>query len=231
MFKQLLRTNQAFSVPREAPVNPYPVRRKNSEDPRKSLADTFGYIFRQTRMDIDRRMKELADLFTKTRNELSELVRKNEQFVMDEMRRVEEAVRTATEVVCTKGKMDRLRGVKDDYAERIKICNEKAAAGFRAAKATCDQRLPEIDALRDSMRQILKDCLQTNEFVKCVAGGTKEAVKQRGQITKELNETVKNAETSVRKQLLEATKCHANAQAKALESLHKILKDTKDCVE
>ena len=49
-------------------------------------------------MDVDRKMKELKDLFAKTGEELLELVRSNEKFVNGEMQKVEEAVRKTTEV-------------------------------------------------------------------------------------------------------------------------------------
>lgn len=49
-------------------------------------------------MDVDRKTKELKDLFAKTGEELLELVRSNEKFVNGEMQKVEEAVQKATEV-------------------------------------------------------------------------------------------------------------------------------------
>ncbi|KAK1131703.1 hypothetical protein K0M31_015863 [Melipona bicolor] len=127
--------------------------------------------------------------------------------------------------------MDRLRDVKGAYDEGIKICNEKAANALRAAKTACDRRIQEADALRGAMRQVLKECLRTNDFVKCIASETREAVKQRKRISNELRETMKSAETSVAEQLQEVVKCHANAQAEALRKLQKILKDTKDRVK
>ena len=127
--------------------------------------------------------------------------------------------------------MDRLRDVKGAYDEGIKICNEKAASALRAAKTACDQRIQEADALRSTMRQVLRECLRTNDFVKCIASETRAAVKQRKRISNELNETMKSAEASVAEQLKEAVKCHASAQAEALRKLQKILKDTKDCVK
>lgn len=133
--------------------------------------------------------------------------------------------------VCAKGKMDRLRAVKSTYDERIKICNEKTAEGLRAAKTICDHRVQEMDALRSAMRQILKECLETNDFVKCMASETREAVKRRKQISNELNETVKSAETSIANQLKEASKCHVYAQMEALQELQQILKDTQDCIK
>lgn len=230
MFKQLLRSNHHPPVStRNVPASLCLIRRTNGEKLKKSLAETFGYIVRRSRMDIDEKMKELADLFVKTGKELGELVKKNEQFITDEMLRVEEAVRTATEV-CARGKMDALKTVKDEYARRVKICNEKAAAGLRSAKTKCDQQLMETEALRNTMKQILRECMETDDFVKCVAGGTKEATNRRKEITQELNDAVKSAENSVTEQLVEAAKCHADAQAKALASLQEILKDTKDCI-
>ncbi|KAK1131704.1 hypothetical protein K0M31_015864 [Melipona bicolor] len=49
-------------------------------------------------MDVDQKIKELKDLFAKTGEELSELVRNNEKFVKEEMQKVEETVRRDTEV-------------------------------------------------------------------------------------------------------------------------------------
>ncbi|XP_043526363.1 uncharacterized protein LOC122537341, partial [Frieseomelitta varia] len=204
-------------------------RSKSDKDLAKSFAETFAYVVRQTKMDVDRKMKELKDLFAKTGEELLELVRSNEKFVNGEMQKVEEAVRKSTEVRAA-GKMDRLRDVKDAYDEGIKICNKKAANALRAAKTACDQRIQEADALRGTMRQVLKECLRTNDFVKCIASETKEAVKQRKRISNELKETMKSAEASVAEQLQEVVKCHANARAEALRKLQKILKDTKDSV-
>lgn len=50
-------------------------------------------------MDIDKKMKELAELFSKTGNELSEMVKKNEKFMAEEIRRVQEAIRGTSEVL------------------------------------------------------------------------------------------------------------------------------------
>lgn len=127
--------------------------------------------------------------------------------------------------------MDRLRAVKSTYDGRIKICNEKTADGLRAAKTICDHRVQEMDVLRSTMKQILKECLKTNDFVKCMASETREAVKRRKQISNELNETVKSAETSIADQLKEASKCHVYAQMEALQELQQILKDTQDCIK
>lgn len=132
--------------------------------------------------------------------------------------------------VCWKEQTDRLQDVKGTYENRIKICNDKASLGLRAAKTKYDQQIQKTATLRSAMKQILRECLETNEFVKCIAGRTKEVVKRRKQITERLSETIKNAEFSAVEQLKEATKCHADAQVEALKSLQKILKDTKDCI-
>lgn len=159
------------------------------------------------------------------------------EFTIEEIQRTARRTkRRADEIikllqVCAAGKMDRLRDVKGAYDEGIKICNEKAASALRAAKTACDQRIQEADALRSTMRQVLRECLRTNDFVKCIASETRAAVKQRKRISNELNETMKSAEASVAEQLKEAVKCHASAQAEALRKLQKILKDTKDCVK
>lgn len=49
-------------------------------------------------MDVDEKIKELTEMFLKTGKELGELVKQNEKFVMDEIHRVEDAVRRTTEV-------------------------------------------------------------------------------------------------------------------------------------
>lgn len=126
--------------------------------------------------------------------------------------------------------MNRLHAVKGTYENRIKICNDNAASGLRAVKTKYDQEIQRAESLRTAMKQILRECLDTNEFVKCIAARTKEASRRRKEITEGLNDTVKNAELSATEQLKLATKCHADAQLEALKSLQQILKDTKDCV-
>ncbi|CAK9815851.1 hypothetical protein ANTQUA_LOCUS8636 [Anthophora quadrimaculata] len=230
MFKQLLRSNQAYKRAIRGTVNVNSRRCKSTEDLRKAFAEAFSYILNRTKMDIDQKMKELAEMFSKTSKELGDLVKKNEQFIVDEMQRIEESVRAASEE-CSKGKMDRLRDVKEAYEARIKICNEKAAEGLRAAKTKCDQRIEALETLTNSMKQILKECLETDEFIECIGSRTKEATNQRKQVSSELNDTVQIIEVSVKEKLEDAIKCHANAQKEALESLHQILKETKECIE
>lgn len=127
--------------------------------------------------------------------------------------------------------MENLRDVKAKYDEKVKVCNEKAAIGFQAAKIKCDEQLKTVKAIKSSMKQIVKDCLETNEFVKCVMRETKNAIKERKQVSRQLETTVKNAEISILTQLKEAAKCHADAQTEALNDLHKILNETKDCIK
>lgn len=126
--------------------------------------------------------------------------------------------------------MDRLQDIKYLYEKRVKICNDKAASRLRAAKTNYDQQIQMVETLGAAMKRILRECLEMNEFVKCVESRTKEAVKRRKQITGSLSETVKKAEDSALEQLEEATKCHADAQMEALKSLQQILKDTADCL-
>lgn len=127
--------------------------------------------------------------------------------------------------------METLRDVKAKYDEKVKICNEKAMIGFQAAKMKCDEQLKTMKVIKSSMKQVLKDCFETNEFVKCVARETKNVIKERKQVSQELEATVKNAEVSILKQLKEAVKCHADAQTEALNDLHKILNEMKDCIK
>ncbi|XP_043792186.1 uncharacterized protein LOC122714667 [Apis laboriosa] len=181
-------------------------------------------------MDIEQKMKEVSELLSKTAKELSELMKKNEELLRQEIKKVEEVIRQTIKV-CSEGKVENLRDVKAKYDEKVKICNEKAVIGFQAAKTKCDEQLKTVKAIKSSMKQILKDCLETNEFVKCVAKETKNAMKERKQVSRQLETTVKNAEVSILKQLKEAVKCHADAQTEALNDLHKILNETKDCIK
>lgn len=80
-------------------MNVYSKRGNSGRNVARSFAETFIYVVRQTKMDIDKKMKELTELFSKTGKELSELVKRNEQFIMEEMQKVEDTVRKTTEVV------------------------------------------------------------------------------------------------------------------------------------
>lgn len=75
------------------------IRSKGTVDLRKAFVDSFDYIVHRTKMDIDQKIKELAEMFAKTSKELADLVKKNEQFIMEEAKRVEEAVRKTSEVL------------------------------------------------------------------------------------------------------------------------------------
>ncbi|KZC05277.1 hypothetical protein WN55_05795, partial [Dufourea novaeangliae] len=132
--------------------------------------------------------------------------------------------------VCSKKQTDRLQAVQKSYERKIKICNDKAALGLRAAKTKYDQEIETAENMRVSMKRILKECLDTDEFIKCVASRTKEAARQRKEIAEGLTVTVKNAELSTAEQLKEAAQCHADAQVEVLKDLQQILKDTKNCV-
>lgn len=127
--------------------------------------------------------------------------------------------------------MEHLKNVRDAYAKRIKICDEKASIAFSSAKAKYDQKSKTAETLVNDMKKILKDCVETKEFLSCIAEGTKTAVNQRQQIAEDLNGALKTAEVSVMAQLKEATMCYMDAKAEALKGLQKILKDTKDCVQ
>ncbi|XP_076278224.1 uncharacterized protein LOC143208054 [Lasioglossum baleicum] len=229
MFKCLLRSSYTCNITRNIGVSACSNAREKQKDVARSFTEAFHYILRRTRMDIDRKMKELEELFTKTGTELGEIVKKNEEFVAEELRKVRGVVQNTVEV-CSKGQMDRLDAVKDTYANRIKICNDKAASGLRAVKTKYELEVQTAENLRTAMKQILKECMDTNEFVKCVASRTKEAAQRRKEIADGLNGAVKNAEASATQQLKEATKCHAEAQMEALRSLQQILKDTTDCI-
>ncbi|KAG6798069.1 hypothetical protein HZU73_06538 [Apis mellifera caucasica] len=181
-------------------------------------------------MDIDQKMKEVSELLARTAKELSELMKRNEEVLKKEIKKVDEIIRQTIKV-CSEGKVENLRDVKAKYDEKVKICNEKAAIGFQAAKAKCDEQLKTVKAIKSSMKQILKDCLDTNEFVKCVVRETKNVIKERKQVSRHVESTVKNAEVSILKQLKEAVKCHADAQTEALNDLNKILNETKECIK
>lgn len=90
------------------------VRNKSSEDLRQTLAKAYGYIHRRTKMDIQEKMKELSDLFSKTGKELGEIVKQNEEFISEEIRKAEETIRKASEVFqsSTKKKKKNFRSIQ-----------------------------------------------------------------------------------------------------------------------
>ncbi|XP_076391234.1 uncharacterized protein LOC143265078 isoform X2 [Megachile rotundata] len=205
---QLPRSNHAFNIAGNARVAAH---------------------FQRTKMDIGKKMKELTDLFSKTGKELAEMVKQNQAFISEEIRKAEKTVREATEE-CSKKHMDRLRAVKDTYSQRIKVCDEKAAEGLRLAKMKYESQIETAEGLRGKVKQILKECLDQEDFVKCLASKTKESARDRKEIVGRLSETVKNAEVSIADHLKQAVKCHAEAKAESLKSLAEILKDIKDCI-
>lgn len=101
---------------------------------------------------------------------------------------------------------------------------------MQAARMKYEGQIEKTEILRSSMKRILKECLDTDEFVKCIASKTKETARQRKEIAEKLNETMVNAKISIADQLRDAMKCHADAQAESLKNLGEILKDIKDCV-
>lgn len=73
-------------------------RGKSYKDIRKASIDAFTSIIPQTRMDIEKKMKEVSELLSKTAKELSELMKKNEELLRQEIKKVEEVIRQTIKV-------------------------------------------------------------------------------------------------------------------------------------
>lgn len=70
-------------------------------------------------MDIDEKMKELSELFSKAGKELNEIVKKNEEFIADEVRRVQEAIQQTSEVLHCSTSNENLNGYEFNSSEEF----------------------------------------------------------------------------------------------------------------